>query len=124
MDQPDIFLFVVTHALLARGLLDVDRTTTHPATCLPSISHSPMIGGIEMYHPYLFQILMREREREILEGIGRPGYHARRRRGGSSLSKNIAYHLHSALIRLKAIVRPRHTRHNQQQTADVDGGNR
>lgn len=77
-----------------------------------------------MYHPYLFQILMREREREILEEIRRPGYHTRRRRGASGLSNNIAYHLHSAVIRLKTIVRQRHARHNHQQTADVKGGNR
>jgi len=60
-----------------------------------------------MYHPYLFEILIREREREILEEVRRGGYHARRRRGGSGLSKKIGRRLLSALIRLKAIAGPR-----------------
>ena len=69
-----------------------------------------------MYHPYLFQIMMRERERAFLEEVRRGGYHARRRRDGSGLSKKIARRLLSGLIRLKAIAGQRQ---KWQQAAEV-----
>lgn len=65
---------------------------------------------------YFMQILMRQREREIMEEVRGSGYHARSRRGGSGLSKKIACRLLSALIRLKPITGPRQKR---QQAADV-----
>lgn len=65
---------------------------------------------------YFLQILMREREREILEEVRGGGLHSRRSRGGSGLSKNIAGRLLSALIRVKAIAGPGQKR---QQAADV-----
>jgi hypothetical protein len=90
------------------------------AGCPASIQFSTSNDrGVEMYHPYFLKILMREREREILEEVRRGGYHARRRREGSGLSKKIAHRLLSALIRLKAIAGPRQIR---QQAADVKGG--
>ena len=72
-----------------------------------------------MYHPHLFQIIMREREREILEEVRRGGYHARRRRGSFGLSKKIAHRLHATFLRLKAIAAPR--RSHQQATDGKEG---
>ena len=72
-----------------------------------------------MYHPYLFQIVMREREREILEEMGRGDRQSRRRRGGSGLSKKIAGRLRSALSRIKTIVAPKRSR---QPIADEQRG--
>ena len=63
-----------------------------------------------MYHHYFLKILMREREREILEEVRRGGYHARGHRRGSGLSKKIARRLCLALIKLKTIAGPRQIR--------------
>lgn len=74
-----------------------------------------------MYHPYLFQILMQEREREILEEIKRPIRYTRGHRDDSNLSKNIAYRLYPALIKLKAIARPRHARQRVAEVKSLEG---
>ena len=111
---------MVTHALLAWGgpLLWMNHSI---AGCPPFIQFSTNSDrGVEMYDPYFLKILMQEREREILEVMGRGGYHARRHREGYSLSRKIARLLFSSLIRLKAIAGPRQ---NRQQAADVKGGN-
>jgi len=71
-----------------------------------------------MYHPYLFEILIREREREILEEVRRGGYHARGHRRGSNLSKKIARRLRLALIKLKTTAVPRQIR---QKATHVKG---
>lgn len=72
-----------------------------------------------MYDPYFLTILMREREREILEEIRRGGYHARRRLGSFGLSKKIAHRLHATFLRLKALAAPR--RSHQQATDGKEG---
>ncbi len=72
-----------------------------------------------MYHPYLFQIVMRERERQILEEMGRGGYHRCKRRGRYGLSKKIAGRLRSLILRIKEITS---SRQNRQQTTDGKGG--
>ena len=72
-----------------------------------------------MYHPYIFQIVMRERERQILEEMGRGGYHRRKRRGRNGLSKKISGRLRAMFLRIKAIIVPRQGR---QQTAGGKGG--
>ena len=72
-----------------------------------------------MYHPYLFQILMREREREILEEVRRSRYHERRRRERYGMSKHIAGRLRSTFSRIKAVIG---SKWNRQQTIDGNGG--
>lgn len=69
-----------------------------------------------MMNDYFLQILVREREREILKEVRRCGYQARRRRRGSGLSKGIEGRLLSALKRLKTITGPRQ---KLQQTANT-----
>lgn len=43
-----------------------------------------------MYNPQLFEILMREREREVMKVLGRGGYHEHRRHGNPGVLKKIA----------------------------------
>lgn len=76
-------------------------TTAWLYVWLPSNTRHTMIGGIDMYDPYFTRFLMREREREIREEIRRDGCHARRRRGGSGLSKKIARRLLSIFIKIE-----------------------
>jgi hypothetical protein len=74
-----------------------------------------------MYHHHLFQIVMREREREILEEVRRSRYHARRRRERCGMSTHTAGRLRSTFSRIKAIIGSRWSR---QQTIDGNGGYR
>lgn len=75
-----------------------------------------------MCHSYLFQIYMRQREREILEDVRMCGYHARRRGGDFGASKQMARRIPSALARLKSIISPMLTWHRRQQAADAKRG--
>jgi len=68
---------------------------------------------------YFLRILMRERERETLEELGRGGYHLRRRHGSFGLSKKISHRLHATFLRLKAITTPRRS---HQQAIDGKEG--
>jgi len=72
-----------------------------------------------MHHYHLLQILMREREREILEEVRRSRYHARRRGERYGMSKHITGRLRSNFSRIKAIIG---SRWNRQQTIDGNGG--
>ena len=60
-----------------------------------------------MTNDYVFQILMREREREILEEVRRCGFQSRRHRRGLEFSKGVEGRLLSVLKRLKTIAEPR-----------------
>lgn len=64
---------------------------------------------------FFLQILMRERERDILEEVRRCDYQTHRRRRDSGSSKEIDGWLLSALKRMKVIAR---LRQNQQQAAN------